>query len=361
MRSDFEQYPVQVSMSPPRKALFLVALFVISTIHLPNQKVENEDFTSDIFEGFSVANDIWNETPLRTVAVPSGFNLSTAVDYSDVAVLINNNSEASRTIGWAFVTARNISADRVFIFDNSSNPTGETINRNQFNTYFLDPFKIMLSTYNGTELNYLVTTKGIPLRINGGNNKASFDQEISLAGGAYDSEIGEDLWSNHNYGPLAGKQMEEFTRDEYGFFLVTRLTGYTVDTALELIEKANNSYGSRGTHILDLATNRNDTGYKFWNDDLYATNTTLNGTMNLPVYFDEETEFITNMSNVIGYASWGSNDGNWNKNYLANGGFDTLDSSWSSGSRHWNISAPSVSSGDSFNWSYQTSTKQGGN
>ena len=82
---------------------------------------------------------------------------------------------------------------------------------------------------------------------------------------------------------------------------------------------------------------------------MYATNTTLNGTMNLPVHFDEETEFITNMSNVIGYASWGSNDGNWNKNYLANGGFDTLDSSWSSGSRHWNLSAPSVNSGDLFN------------
>ena len=82
---------------------------------------------------------------MRTVAVPGGFNLSTAVDYSDVGVLINNKSEVSRTIGWAFVTARNISADRVFIFDNSSNPTGETINRNQFNTYFLEPFKVMLS------------------------------------------------------------------------------------------------------------------------------------------------------------------------------------------------------------------------
>ena len=33
--------------------------------------------------------------------------------------------------------------------------------------------------------------------------------------------------------------MKEFTRDEYGFFLVTRLTGYTVETALQLIEKAN--------------------------------------------------------------------------------------------------------------------------
>ena len=348
-------------MSQSRKAQLLVALFVISTIHLPIPEVENQEISTNIYEGFSISSNIWNETPLQSVAMPNGFDFYTTTNYSDVAVLINNNSEASRTIGWAFVTARNISADRVFIFDNESNPTGETINRNQFETYFLDPFKAMLSTYNGTELNYLVTTKGIPLRINGGNNKASFDQEIALAGGAFESDIGADWWSNHNYGPLAGKQMEEFTRDEYGFFLVTRLTGYTVDTALELIEKANNSYGSRGIHVLDLATNRNETGYKFWNDDLYVANSTLNGTMNLPVYFDEETEFVTNMSNVIGYASWGSNDGNWNKNFLSNGGFDTLDSSWDSGSRYWNISAATVNSEDSFNWSYQTSTKQGGN
>ena len=219
----------------------------------------------------------------------------------------------------------------------------------------------MLSTYNGTDINYLVSTKGVPLRINGGNNKASFDQEMSLVGGSYDAEIGTDWWGSHGYGPLAGKELKEFTRDEYGFFLVTRLTGYTVETALELIEKANNSYGSRGTHVLDLATNRNDTGYKFWNDDLYVTNSTLNGTKNLPVIFDEETEFLTNMSNVIGYASWGSNDGNWNYNYLSNGGFDTTDNSWSSGSRYWDASSPNVASGDEFNWSYQTDTKEGGN
>ena len=85
--------------------------------------------------------------------------------------------------------------------------------------------------------------------------------------------------------------------------------------------------------MLDLATNRNGSGYKFWNDDLYTANTTLNQSMGLPVHFDEETEFLTNMSNVIGYASWGSNDGNWNRNYLPNSGFDTLDQSWQSGSR----------------------------
>ena len=360
-RSDFEHRTTPSAMSTAQKALFLVALFILSGIQIPSAEQDIFATEESIFEGFSVSSDVWNESPLRSIAVPGGFNQSTAIDYNDVVVLINNQSEASRTIGWAFVTARNISSDRVFIFDNSSTPTGETINRNQFETYFEEPFRLMLSEYNGTEINYLVTTKGIPLRVSGGDSKASFDQEIALVGGSYDSDIGSDYWGNHGYGPLAGKEMKVFTRDEYGFFLVTRLTGYTVDTALELIEKSNNSYGSRGTHILDLATNRNGSGYKFWNDDLYTANSTLNGTMNLPVYFDEETEFVTNHSNVIGYASWGSNDGNWNKNYLANGGFDTTDSTWSSGSKYWNATSPSVSSGDEFTWNYQTQTKQGGN
>ena len=72
--------------------------------------------------------------------------------------------------------------------------------------------------------------------------------------------------------------------------------------------------------------------------------------MNLPVIFDEETDFVTNISNVIGYASWGSNDGNWNQNFMPNGGFDTADSAWNSGAKYWNVSGPTVSNGDSFSW-----------
>jgi uncharacterized protein (TIGR03790 family) len=344
-----------------RRAIFLAVLVLFGSTNLnPNQEVDLESDTS-LFQGFSILTDVWNETPFNDVASSNGFNYSNVIDYSDVGVLINNRSEISRTIGWAFVTARNISADRIFIFDNESTPTGETINRDQFDTYFESPFRLMLQNYNGTDLNYLVTTKGVPLRINGGNNKASFDQEISLIGGDYDGDINSDYWGNHGYGPLAGKQMDKFTRDDYGFFLVTRLTGYTVDTAIDLIEKANQSYGSRGVHVLDLATNRNTSGYQFWNDDLYIANSTLNGTYGHPVYFDEETEFRTNYSNVIGYASWGSNDGNWNKNYLVNGGFETSNSSWTSGSEYWNAHSPIVATGEEFSWEYQTNTTQGGN
>ncbi|MCS5526152.1 MAG: hypothetical protein NZ737_03625, partial [Candidatus Poseidoniaceae archaeon] len=225
-------------MDRSRRAVFLVALFLTGTISLPPGDVVVESLEPSIFNGFSTEDDYWNETPFGDIAVPDGFDQSNSVDYSDVGVLINNQSEASRTIGWAFVTARNISADRVFIFDNESTPTGETINREQFNTSFLEPFRAMLSNRSSSiDLNYLVTTKGVPLRINGGADKAAFDQEIALVGGTWDSSIGGTYWINHDYGPLAGGAMEAFTREEYGFFLVTRLTGYSIDTALDLIER----------------------------------------------------------------------------------------------------------------------------
>ncbi|MGB2425813.1 MAG: TIGR03790 family protein, partial [Candidatus Poseidoniaceae archaeon] len=313
-----------------------------------------------LFQGFTT-RDNWLNLENETVAVPNGFNLIDVYDYSDVGVLINNKSEASKTIGWAFVQARNISMERVFVFDLDGTPTGETINRNQFNEYFAYPFLEMLSNRsNVSDMNYLVTSKGMPLRVNGGQDKASFDQEFALLGGSYNSSIGGDYWSTHSYGPLSGGDFESFSRQKHGFYLVTRLTGYTVETALNLIEKANNSLGSQGTYVLDLATNRNGSGYKFWNDDLYTANTTLTELYNQSVYFDEQTGFVTNVSNVMGYASWGSNDGNWGANWGLNTGFETEDAAWSSGVRHWNATVPSLSSGDSFAWNYQTSVKNSG-
>ena len=317
----------------------------------------------DAFFGFTSENstDFWNQTPWPSKAQPDGFDFLTVYDYSDVGVLINNNSDVSKTIGWAFVNAPNISEENIFFFNHSNTPTKETINRDEFNEYFAAPFLEMLANRTSTEeLNYLVSTKGTPLRINGGNDKASFDQEFSLLGGSFNSSIGADYWFTHGYGPLADGEMKAFSRDEYGFFLMSRLTGYTVETALGLIEKANNSLGQRGIFALDLATNRNESGYKFWNDDLYTAQSELNGTMGLPTLFDETSEFLTNVSNVMGYASWGSNDGNWGTNWLPNAGFDTVDTSYSSGSRYWNSTLPTLSSGDSFDWSTQTEVKKDG-
>ena len=106
------------------------------------------------------ASDIWNESPFRDIAVPENFTFLSFINYSDVGILINNNSEDSKTIGYAFVAARNISPNRIFLFDNDSTPVGETINPNQFDTYFADPLREMISNRNlTTELNYLVQQK----------------------------------------------------------------------------------------------------------------------------------------------------------------------------------------------------------
>ena len=346
---------------------FVLAFLMIGTLFsafispLQHDTRTPEPVMDNRFTGFTIGND-WLDLEEQPIAVPNGFDPLTLYDYSDVGVLINNRSESSKTIGWAFVEARNISLERVFIFDADGTPTGETINRNQFNEYFAYPFLEMLGNRsNVSDMNYLVTNKGMPLRVNGGDNKASFDQEFSLLGGSYNNSIGGNYWETHGYGPLAGGEYESFSRQKHGFYLVTRLTGYTVDTALQLIEKANNSLGQRGTTVLDLATNRNGSGYKFWNDDLYAANTSLIETYNQTVIFDEETGFVTNISNVMGYASWGSNDGNWDSSWAKNSGFDTESSSWSSGVNHWNATSPSLSPGDTFEWSYQTQTKKGGN
>ncbi len=311
----------------------------------------------------SFSTDIWNETPFRDVAVPQTFTFLNYINYSDVGVLINNNSEASKTIGYAFVAARNISANRIFLFDNDSTPSAETINPAQFDNYYAEPLRQMISDRNlETELNYLVTTKGIPLRINGpGNGRAAFDSEIGLINGAFNSTIHQNWWSSHTYGPGAGEEMKEFSRQEEGFYLVTRLTGYTVETALGLIDKANNSFGQRGQGVLDLATNRNGSGYKWWNDMLYAANTTLNGSMEIPVHFNQNSTFVTNQSNVMLYASWGSNDGSWNSNWLPNSGFDTADNGWSTGSRYWDFTNPPLVGDEGFTWARQTAVKRNGN
>ena len=224
-------------------SLFLVSLMLLSLLAalppapLTAQPSNSLEETEALFQGFTTG-DNWLHLNNQTVAVPDGFNAIDVYDYSDVGVLINNKSESSKTIGWAFVEARNISHERVFIFDLDGTPTAETINRDQFNTYFAYPFLEMLNNRsNVSDMNYLVTSKGMPLRVNGGQNKASFDQEFALLGGSYNSSIGGDYWATHSYGPLSGGEFESFSRQKHGFYLVTRLTGYTVETALELIEK----------------------------------------------------------------------------------------------------------------------------
>ena len=83
--------------------LFLVPLCPPSVVTGGHEEEPSASSSlTSLFSGFqaSTSSDVWNQTPWVDVAVPGEFDLLTVLDYSDVGVLINNNSEASRTIGW---------------------------------------------------------------------------------------------------------------------------------------------------------------------------------------------------------------------------------------------------------------------
>ena len=69
------------------KALVLVTLFLIGSMCnvQPDITIELSNFTND--KNTDTIGEIWNETPLDTIAVRTGFNRSETVDYGDVVVL----------------------------------------------------------------------------------------------------------------------------------------------------------------------------------------------------------------------------------------------------------------------------------
>ena len=170
--------------------------------------------------------------------------ISQTVNYDDVAVIVNLNSELSQTIGNHFKTERNIPAQNMIYVDA---PTTEIIDSAQFVQIKNQIENYLTNTNLKDSINYLVTTKGIPLKV--GNNCvfdslpgmgcASFDSEIGLILGDYSSFIGKSgPLQNPYYGNTA-----HFSRANFGFYLVTRLDGYTLSDVINLIDRSGSLIG----------------------------------------------------------------------------------------------------------------------
>ena len=124
-----------------RLALVLVLLLALQSWSAVSLPKEAEAHASD-----------GEKEQFRDVAVLEPFSFETFTDYSDVAVIINNQSEESRIIGTAFAMARNIPPERVLLLTNESTPTGETINSNQFTQFFSEPISNMIAPVSYTHL-----------------------------------------------------------------------------------------------------------------------------------------------------------------------------------------------------------------
>ncbi len=245
--------------------------------------------------------------------------------YEDTALIVNDNSAVSKEIADYFVERRNI--PRINII-NITVPTDEIIDFDEFDD-LLNQISTALSDRDLTDsIDYLITTKGVPLKITSGYtnmndqryyNSASVDSELMLMDSEYESDI-HRRWQIENPYFEANKT---FSREDFGIRLVTRLTGYTVEEAKRLVDLAEPSLGVRGEAYLDMDPGKGvgSTGYGMGNKWMIDANDWLVENDHIS-HLDNEVAFQTDLTNVSAYFSWGSNDANWNANQMTNTGFE---------------------------------------
>jgi len=252
----------------------------------------------------SLSSDV---APLSPHPVPPAAPRANATDYSDVLLLINNQSQISMQVGNYFKNKRQVPDKNVC---NISMPTAEWIGTAQFQTVRATVERFINASGLNSSLNYIVTTKGCPLGVWDNNDRyASFMDELGLILGPYAAAINNQYWMNN---PFGGSE-ERFSRQQVGIFIVTRIDGYDLADCLRLIDYASNSTGRRGTFVLDSQPWKDGSGYQSGNDWCRAANKTLTE-KGWTAYLDDTPWYVVDQRNVSGYCSWGSNDGNAGNN-----------------------------------------------
>ncbi len=218
----------------------------------------------------------------------------------NVLVLANASSDTSRAIADYYVERRAIPLANVCRLPM---PVSETITRAQYNAAIAAPLGAFLKSHGLVEkILYMVTTSEVPLRIAGsmgeGGDSAAVDSELAA--------FYEDLHGRPHRlaGPLPNPFFAQrdavFRHPDFPMYLVTRLTGYDFPDVRGIVDRALLAK-NRGRFVIDLKSA----------DDAPGNNWLRTAAVILPsnrVVFDEPYLVLTNQSDVIAYASWGSND-----------------------------------------------------
>ncbi len=233
-----------------------------------------------------------------------------SVNYTDVAVIVNDNSPVSISIGDYFQNARNIPNQNII---HVSAPTTEDIDSLQFELIRAQIENYLIANDLVNSINYLVTTKGLPLRIdsecvastNIDKSCASFDSELTLILGTFSNKIG----LNGSTSKPIFNSTEHFSKANSGIYLVTRLDGYTAQDVFSLIDRSGpltgiNPLSSQAILDMNVSTIA-DTSF-FLNFYLQPTYDYLaSNNWNVLLETDNTTP-VTNQQNVFSYVYGGN-------------------------------------------------------
>ncbi|KAB2921571.1 MAG: TIGR03790 family protein [Bacteroidetes bacterium] len=238
-------------------------------------------------------------TILTNAAIVRGQTAS----YRDVAVIVNRNSPASLAVGARFAQARSIPAQNIITVDA---PAAEEISEAEFRSLRTAVEAHLTATGLTDSINYLVTTKGMPLKVLRSDPAAcaSVEGELSLILGPHAYYIGRSGKKVHPYFRKRG----HFTRKQYGIYLVTRLDGYTLGDVYGLMDRAavRPDSARTGTFLFDRDP--------LWDASLPQLNNNMSAAAAVAAArghrctVDSTERYVTGATGLLGYVSWGSND-----------------------------------------------------
>jgi uncharacterized protein (TIGR03790 family) len=243
--------------------------------------------------------------PAPTAAAPSAQN---------VLLVVNRSDPVSRRIGEYYVHKRHVPLANVCAIET---PPRETIAWDAYRKEVEAPVAQCLTRGGLAEqILYIVTTLGVPLRVSGqgagpGAETAALDSELTLLYSRMKGLAFKRAGAFPN--PFFKQRDEPFAHPRFPIYLVTRLAGYSFEDVRGIIDRALAAQ-NRGRFVIDLKSG----------DDEPGNGWLRSAAIFLPaprVVFNESSEVLTGQRDVIGYASWGSND---RRRKLRNLGFQWL-------------------------------------
>ncbi|HYL78721.1 MAG TPA: TIGR03790 family protein [Bryobacteraceae bacterium] len=226
----------------------------------------------------------------------------------NVLLVVNQDSIVSRNIGEYYVLKRHVPLANICRIKTTP---FESISRGDFDRDIARPIAACLQAKKLEEkVLYIVTTLEVPLRILSTsatvNDGASVDSELTLL---YAQMHGR----NHTLpgsipNPFFNRSDAPFRHPDFPIYLVTRLAAYDFAEVAHLIDRAL-AAKNRGKFVIDLRADNNTPG----NDWLRAAARALPKDR---VLLEETKAVVYNQRDVIGYASWGSNDPDRKQRFL---------------------------------------------
>lgn len=225
----------------------------------------------------------------------------------NVLLVVNRDSKLSQAVARYYQQRRNIPASQVCSIGTLDQ---DEIDRVSFEDEIRKPIlKCLTKGALQDRILYIVLTKGVPLKIKRAeeNDQASVDSELTLA---YPDLLGipralKGGRPNPYFNVNSLGKFQRFSHRGFQMYLVTRLDGYDLDDVRALIDRGL-APSRQGRFVLDLSDDNNKTGNNWLReaaDKLKAV-----GIPESHIRLEATTAFLTGEKEVLGYASWGSND-----------------------------------------------------